>query len=45
MTTWSYWPINAEGVKTVKFNFTGSDTGDYGLNTPAYLCIDDIVLN
>ena len=44
VTTWSYWPINAEGVKTVTFNFTGSDTGDYGLNTPAYICIDDITL-
>ncbi len=44
VTTWTYWPINVEGVKTVKFNFTGSDTGAYGLNTPAYLCIDDIVI-
>lgn len=44
VTTWTYWPINVENVKTVKFNFTGSDTGAYGLNTPAYLCIDDIVL-
>lgn len=43
-TTWTYWPINVAGVKTVKFNFTGSDTGAYGLNTPAYLCIDDIVI-
>lgn len=43
-STWSYWPINAEGVKTVTFNFEGSDAGDYGLNTPAYLCIDDITL-
>lgn len=44
VTTWTYWPINVAGVKTVKFNFTGSDTGAYGLNTPAYFCIDDIVL-
>lgn len=44
VTTWTYWPINVENVKTVKFNFTGSDTGAYGLNTPAYICIDDIVI-
>lgn len=44
VTTWTYWPINVDGVKTVKFNFTGSDSGAYGLNTPAYLCIDDIVI-
>lgn len=44
VTTWTYWPINVENVKTVKFNFAGSDTGAYGLNTPAYICIDDIVI-
>lgn len=44
VTTWTYWPIDVADVKTVKFNFKGSDTGDYGLNTPAYLCIDDIVI-
>lgn len=43
VTTWTYWPINQAGVGFVKFNFSGSDTGEYGLNTPAYLCIDDIV--
>ncbi len=41
-TSWVYWPINVDGVGIVKFNFTGSDIGDYGLNTPAFLCIDDI---
>lgn len=44
VTTWTYWPINVENVKNVKFNFAGSDTGAYGLNTPAYICIDDIVI-
>ncbi len=41
---WTYWPLGVDGVASVKFNFTGSDTGSYGLNTPAYFCIDDIVL-
>lgn len=39
---WTYWQIGQDGVKTVKFNFEGSDSGPYGLNTPAYVCIDDI---
>lgn len=42
-TTWSEWDLSALGdVNKVKFNFEGSDSGDYGLNTPAYLCIDNI---
>ena len=28
-------------VKYVKFAFSGTDTGDYGLNTPAYFAMDD----
>ena len=44
VTTWTYWPINLANVKTVKLNFSGSDTGDYGLNTPAYICLDDITI-
>jgi hypothetical protein len=40
---WTLWNLSALGaVATIKFNFTGSDTTAYGLNTPAYLCIDDI---
>ena len=41
---WTYWSLGVDGVASVKFNFTGSDIGSYGLNTPAYFCIDDIVL-
>lgn len=29
-----------KGVKFVGFTFKGSDMGDWGLNTPAYVCID-----
>lgn len=29
-------------VVKLAFTFSGSRTGDYGLNTPAYVCIDDI---
>lgn len=31
-------------VASLKFDFEGSDTGDYGLNTPADVCIDDITI-
>ncbi len=30
-------------VKSLEFVFTSSDLGDYGMNTPAYVCIDNIV--
>lgn len=43
-TTWEYWDdLDQLGeVTKIDFNFVGSDTGAYGLNTPAYLCIDNI---
>lgn len=44
-TTWEQWYLNLENVSKVEFNFEGSDTGVYGLNTPAYLCIDHICVN
>lgn len=31
-----------ESVCSVAINFEGSDTGDYGLNTPAYVALDDL---
>ncbi len=44
-TVWTTININADSVETVKFEFEGSDTDPvYGLNTPAYVAIDDIVL-
>lgn len=44
-TVWTKIDINAEDVETVKFAFEGSDNDpQYGLNTPAYVAIDDIVL-
>ena len=31
-----------ENVCTIAINFEGSDSSAYGLNTPAYIAIDDI---
>lgn len=41
--TWTRWNLSALGnVNRVEFDFEGSDYGTYGLNTPAYACIDNI---
>jgi len=42
ITEWTEIPINADNVYKVQFGFWGSDVGPDGLNTPAYVAIDDI---
>lgn len=45
-TSWNSWSLTGLGaVNKVVFDFDGSDVGDYGLNTPAYLAIDNIVIS
>ena len=42
---WQYADLTSLGeVVELAFTFSGSRTGDYGLNTPAYICIDDITV-
>ena len=44
-STWQLWDLSAMGrVNKVVFNFEGSDTGQWGLNTPAYLALDNITI-
>lgn len=44
-STWQTWDLSPLGkVNKVKFSFEGSDSGVYGLNTPAYMCVDNITL-
>lgn len=43
-STWEEWSLSMSNVYKVEFNFEGSDNGDYGLNTPAYICIDNITV-
>lgn len=31
-------------IVKLEFTFSGSRTGEYGLNTPAYMCIDDLTV-
>ncbi|MFT5157184.1 MAG: hypothetical protein ACI83I_001743 [Bacteroidia bacterium] len=41
LKNWTYWNLDVLGdVDTILFAFSGSDTGQYGLNTPAYFCLD-----
>lgn len=44
VTTWTEVSINATNVEKVQFGFWGSDVKSGGLCTPAYVAIDDIVL-
>ena len=40
---WSYVDLSPLGkVTAIRFDMQGSDSGDYGLNTPAYFCFDNL---
>ncbi len=42
--TWRYVNlIPLDTVKSLEFSFSSTDTGDFGMNTPAYVAIDTIV--
>jgi len=44
--TWTSVDISSLGaVNQLTFKFESSDNGTFGMNTPAYVCIDDIVYN
>jgi hypothetical protein len=41
---WAYIDLTSLGdADSLQFSITGSDVGQYGLNTPAYLCVDNII--
>ncbi len=45
LQTWKQIDLSALGaVKSISFSMSGSDTGDYGLNTPAYFAFDNVVV-
>lgn len=42
---WTRWDLSALGeVKTIKFNIRGGYTDEWGMTTPKYFAIDDIVV-
>ena len=43
MDQWTYVDLSSLGeIDELTFSFAGSRVGDYGLNTPTYVCIDNI---
>jgi hypothetical protein len=44
LETWGSINLSDYGyLKSIVFEMSSSDTGDYGINTPAYVCIDNII--
>ncbi len=42
LSEWTYVDLTwAEGVDSITFVMLSSDSGDWGINTPSYFCIDD----
>lgn len=40
---WTWLDLGSLGtVRSLTFTFDGTDKGDWGLNTPSYVCIDDV---
>jgi len=46
VSTWQYVDLTSLGaVKSLEFTLSSSDTGDWGMNTPAYFAVDTFVDN
>ena len=40
---WAWLDLSGLGeVESLEFTMSSSDTGDYGMNTPSYFCLDDL---
>lgn len=45
LTDWVRWDLSSLGeVTKVEFNITSTDSGNYGMNTPAYFAYDDVAV-
>jgi hypothetical protein len=43
LATWEWFDLTSLGaVDSIRFSFSGSDVGTFGLNTPAYFAMDDV---
>jgi len=43
---WTWIELSSLGnITSLQFNWSSSDNGDWGMNTPAYFCMDDLSLN
>ncbi|MGE5296733.1 MAG: DUF4465 domain-containing protein [Solirubrobacterales bacterium] len=44
LDSWAFVDLTSLGtVKALQFTLSSSDSGDFGMNTPAYVCIDTVV--
>lgn len=44
VNTWEYIDLTSLGkIKTLEFNLSSSDVGDWGMNTPAYFALDTVI--
>ena len=42
---WNYYDLSAAGyLKCLIFSFASSDTSEWGINTPTYVCIDNMLI-
>ncbi len=45
LNTWKWVELSGLGeLKSLHFNLTSTDNGDWGMNTPSYFCIDDLTV-
>ena len=46
LATWEWFDLSSLGmVDRIEFEFTGSDIGPFGLNTPRYFALDDLTVS
>lgn len=46
VTDWTWIDLNSLGsINGLRFELTSSDNGDFGMNTPAFFCMDDLTVN
>ncbi len=46
VTDWTWIDLNSLGsINGLRFELTSSDNGDFGMNTPAFFCMDDFTVN
>jgi len=46
VNTWEYLDLSRLGmVDSLLFTLSSSDVGQFGMNTPAYFCVDNVILN
>jgi len=46
LNEWSWFDLSSLGnVNSIRFKFSSSDVSEWGMNTPAYFCMDDLGVN